>query len=742
MPIVRLLLSMGVRVYVVAPPGEFVTAIEETGALFVPWRLKRRSLNPLAVARHLTDIWRTYRRIKPDVVHHFTVQANVYGTVAARLARVRLVVSGITGLGYVGSVGSSSMDFIRRSCLLLLYRTIARLNHLVIFQTRSDREALLGSALRERALVVKGGSGVDLSRFNLDNVSGHDREHIRTELGIAPGMQVVVMASRLLHDKGVADYVEAARLVRCARPDTCFVLAGKTDVGNPRSVPEEELAAWNADGAVQYVGHREDLHVLLAASDVVVHPTYYPEGIPRILIEAAAMGKPVVTTRIPGALEIAHDGVNGAIVSPRNPGELAAAVERLLSDAGVRSRYGAAGRRMAEMEFSDRDVAGAYVAAYADAWMRAHSHRGGGTERTREESPRSPGELIQSPAARFPPVSVIIPARGAENTIEVALDSVTSQEYPGAMEVIVADGSDTPAMRDVIRRRHPTVRIVPNPEKNIPSGLNHALREATGEIVVRCDANARLTPGYVRRTTGTLLRTGAANVGGQQMPVGATFFERAVALAMTTVLGAGDARYRLGGAEGLVDTVYLGAFRRETLNEMGGFDPTLSRNEDYELNWRLRERGKAVWFDPDVVAVGRRLPASRHVAGARQAVFQQWPVEAGDDPATSAVVAGPTIGRPAPRAGSGRLGVRDPGRLRMGGGVSRRLPRRPRGRLPGGRRPPPRARRGPSAHGSGLHALELGCRVLLSAALPWQPFRPTQGHSMTHATTATTSRAR
>ncbi len=739
MPIVRLLLSMGVRVYVVAPPGEFVTAIEETGALFVPWRLKRRSLNPLAVARHLTDIWRTYRRIKPDVVHHFTVQANVYGTVAARLARVRLVVSGITGLGYVGSVGSSSMDFIRRSCLLLLYRTIARLNHLVIFQTRSDREALLGSALRERALVVKGGSGVDLSRFNLDNVSGHDREHIRTELGIAPGMQLVVMASRLLHDKGVADYVEAARLVRCARPDTCFVLAGKTDVGNPRSVPEEELAAWNGDDAVQYVGHREDIDVLLAASDVVVHPTYYPEGIPRILIEAAAMGKPVVTTRIPGALEIAHDGVNGAIVSPRSPGELAAAVERLLSDAGARSRYGAAGRRMAEMEFSDRDVAGAYVAAYADAWMRAHSHRGGGTERTREESPRSPGERIQSPAARFPPVSVIIPARGAENTIEVALDSVTSQEYPGAMEVIVADGSDTPAMRDVIRRRHPTVRIVPNPEKNIPSGLNHALREATGEIVVRCDANARLTPGYVRRTTGTLLRTGAANVGGQQMPVGATFFERAVALAMTTVLGAGDARYRLGGAEGLVDTVYLGAFRRETLNEMGGFNPTLSRNEDYELNWRLRERGKAVWFDPDVVAVYRPRGTLRALARQyfnngrwKRAMIRRhprsWRVRQLGAPLLVLGLAASGCGILVGSAWAAAFPVA--------------YPRRPRGRLPGGRRPLPRARRGPSAHGSGLHALELGCRVLLSAALPWQPFRPTQGHSMTHATTATTSRAR
>ena len=208
-------------------------------------------------------------------------------------------------------------------------------------------------------------------------------------------------------------------------------------------------------------------------------------------------------------------------------------------------------------------------------------------------------------AASFPPTSVVIPARNAEATIVATLDSVLSQEYPGPVEVIVADGSDTPATSDLVRRLYPAVKLVSNPERTTGFGINAACTAASGEIILRCDAHAVLPPGYMRRAAETLRRTGAANVGGRQQPVGATFFERAVAIAMTTPLGAGGARYRLGGAEGPVDTVFLGAFRRDALDKAGGVDPALVRNQDYELNWRLREQGETVWFDPELVAAYR-----------------------------------------------------------------------------------------------------------------------------------------
>ncbi len=205
----------------------------------------------------------------------------------------------------------------------------------------------------------------------------------------------------------------------------------------------------------------------------------------------------------------------------------------------------------------------------------------------------------------IPSVSVIIPARNADAVLPGALDSVLSQDYDGPIEVIVADGSDTLATADMLWRRYPSVRAVSNPEQITPAGLNHALRAATGDIIVRCDAQAALPKGYVKRVVATLIRTGAANVGGLQRPVGTTVVERAVAMATTSFLGTGGARYRMGGSEGPTDTVYLGAWPREKLEALGGFNTTLTANEDYELNYRLRQRGETVWFDPELAVAYR-----------------------------------------------------------------------------------------------------------------------------------------
>ena len=202
---------------------------------------------------------------------------------------------------------------------------------------------------------------------------------------------------------------------------------------------------------------------------------------------------------------------------------------------------------------------------------------------------------------RLPPVSVIVPARNAQATLPATLDSILTQDYGGVIDVIVADGSDTAATRDLLRVRFPSVRRVPNPEGTIPCGLNRALAVARHDIIARCDAHATLPPDYLAQAVRTLQRTGAANVGGQVNPVGTTRFERAVALATQSPLGAGDARYRIGGGEGPVDTTFPGVFRRDRLDEAGGWDESLPVNEDYALNWVLRASGGIVWFDPALV---------------------------------------------------------------------------------------------------------------------------------------------
>lgn len=204
----------------------------------------------------------------------------------------------------------------------------------------------------------------------------------------------------------------------------------------------------------------------------------------------------------------------------------------------------------------------------------------------------------EAPGRAFPSVSVLVPARDAGDVVGLALDAILAQDYPGRLEVVVADGSDVPVLADLLQEAYPSVRVVANPGRIAASGLNAALEAATGEVVARCDVHASLPRDYLRRAVETLDMTGAANVGGAMAPFGDTFFGRAAALALASLLGSGGSRHRYGGAAGPVDTVYLGVFRRRALDEVGRFNVATPVNEDYELNWRLRERGHTVWFDP------------------------------------------------------------------------------------------------------------------------------------------------
>ncbi len=376
-PIVRALVERGVRVYAVAPAGDYARDIEALGAEFVPWRLNRGSVNPYTEMVSLVSLLRIYRRLRPDVAQHFTIKPNVYGALAARLAGVPVVVGGVTGLGYAFAEGGRRRSVLR-PVARMLYRLTAALSDGVTFQTAHDADVLFGASgrFRRSALVIPGGSGINLAAYSQEAVSGEARREMRAALGISPDAPVVAMASRLLYDKGIVEYVEAARAVRARRPDAVFVLAGARDPDNRESVTEEDLAVWGWSEDVLLPGHVSDVACLLSISDVVVLPTYYPEGVPRSLIEAAAMGRAIVATDIAGAAQVVEDGVNGTLVPPRDANALAAAIEALLDNVEQRSEYGAAGRRKAEREFDERVVAERYVAEYARLWgARARRRR-------------------------------------------------------------------------------------------------------------------------------------------------------------------------------------------------------------------------------------------------------------------------------------------------------------------------------------------------------------------------------
>ena len=228
-----------------------------------------------------------------------------------------------------------------------------------------------------------------------------------------------------------------------------------------------------------------------------------------------------------------------------------------------------------------------------------------------------------------PVVSVVVPALDDAADLRAAVASVLDQEVPGPVEVIIAVGPSHDATDAVARQLaagDDRVHVVDNPRGRTSCGLNAAIDAARGSIIARVDARTVLPPGYLARAVSTLRATGAANVGGAQVPVGATAVERAVALAMRSPLGAGGARYRRGGVAGPADTVFLGVFDRGALELAGGFDETLERNQDYELNWRLRQLGRTVWFDPGLEV--RYRPRGSIAAVARQyASYGRWKCE-------------------------------------------------------------------------------------------------------------------
>ena len=368
-PLIKRLVEREVEVFAVAPAGPYVQRIECLGATFVPWNVGRRSLNPISELRSIVELAQIYRRVRPDLAQHFTVKPNLYGALAAKLSGVPLAFCGITGTGYAFSSGGTSRAVLR-TLLSTWYKLASMLSDRLTFQTEDDVRSVLGSVNKfaSKARVNPGGSGVDIQAFSPETIPEDRRAELRDKFGIRENSPVVTMASRLLWDKGVAEYVKAARALKESWVDACFVLAGAPDPGNPDTVGDSDVERWREDGFVLPVGHVQDMPALLSISDVVVLPSH-AEGIPRVLIEAAAMGKPAVGTNIPGIRAIVEHEVNGLIVPPRDADSLASAIERLLSCGDLRAQYGSAGRLKAEREFDDRRVAEWFVNEYRELWQ-------------------------------------------------------------------------------------------------------------------------------------------------------------------------------------------------------------------------------------------------------------------------------------------------------------------------------------------------------------------------------------
>ena len=350
LPVALAAKNAGFEVHIASMDGQAVATLQQHGFQHHTLPLSRSGRNPLRELASLFAHWRLMRRVKPVLVHAITVKPVVYGGLAARLAGVTAFVAAVPGLGFL-FLNRGRVASLLRLVVQTLYRVaLGHPNARVIFQNTADRDTFLRNRIVQpgQAVLIRG-SGVDLATF--------------TPEPEPEGAPVAVMVSRLLTDKGVTEFVEAARLARTDPAGVRWVLVGAPDPGNPASLSAAQVQRWVDDGLIEWWGERSDIANVYARSHIAVLPSYR-EGLPKSLIEAAACGRAVVTTDVPGCRDAIEPDVTGLLVPVRDAAALMRAVMQLANNPELRHRMGAAGRALAEQAFDVQEVSRRHLDIY------------------------------------------------------------------------------------------------------------------------------------------------------------------------------------------------------------------------------------------------------------------------------------------------------------------------------------------------------------------------------------------
>jgi len=343
LPLIKRLIGLGHEVTVLSPNGLFQSRLRDEGVRCLTISLERKGQFGRSDIKGFYQLLRIYGREKPDVVHHFTIKAVIYGMIAAKLARIPFQINAITGMGYLFTGEKARSSLTRKVVVFCLQKLLIGKNCRTVVQNQDDRAALLNLGIsRAETLFLIPGSGVNLEKFapcvikNTGNVK-------------------ILMASRILIDKGVREYVAAARKILALRVDVEFLLAGTPDPGNPSAIGIEEIETWCDIKGFEYLNYVENMKELLDSIDIAVLPSYR-EGLPRSLLEASACQLPCVASDVPGCHDVVNDGVTGYLVEPKTTGELALAMEKLIDDPDLRERMGVAARERVARLFSEEMV--------------------------------------------------------------------------------------------------------------------------------------------------------------------------------------------------------------------------------------------------------------------------------------------------------------------------------------------------------------------------------------------------
>lgn len=348
-PIAMEAVRLGHEVHVAAPaaphlhdqlPGVAVHAI----------KLCRGSAGPLSEVGALLDLISLMNRLKPDAVHLVTSKPVIVGGIAARIAGVPAMVAAISGMGYVFTSNSMKAKVMRFAVTRLYGLALRHRNVRVIFQNDDDRNLMVNlRMIRQQDAALIRGSGVSLDEF--------------AYLPEPEGTLNVVFAARLLADKGIREFMQSARTIKARGRQVKFTIVGSPDPGNPSAINSGTLALWQVEGVAEFLGHRTNIAEQFAAANIVVLPSYR-EGLPKTLVEAAACGRAVVTTDVPGCRDAIIPGETGLLVPAKDSDALTEAIETLLADEATRKAMGAAGRLLAERNFAVETIVAAHLGIY------------------------------------------------------------------------------------------------------------------------------------------------------------------------------------------------------------------------------------------------------------------------------------------------------------------------------------------------------------------------------------------
>lgn len=341
LPLARAARDAGAEVIVAAGDTGKGASLEKEGVRFVPLPFSRQGTSIFQELSTVHSVFSFLKRTKPDLLHTVSIKPVLYGSLLSRFFNAWPVVNAISGLGYVFSKEKKA-SLLRRAVSRFYKTALGNPNSITIFQNPSDREILLNSALirKEQTTLIRG-SGVDCSKF------------IPSPF---PENPVVMLPARMLWDKGVGEFVQAAEILHPKFPNTRFVLVGPADDENPSAINRETIAEWTASRPyLEWWGSKEasEMHQITSQATIIALPTFYPEGLPKCLLEGAACGKALVASDIPACREIVRDGVNGLLVPYKDSKALSFAIEKILRNPDLLKEFGKNGRNIAYAEFAE-----------------------------------------------------------------------------------------------------------------------------------------------------------------------------------------------------------------------------------------------------------------------------------------------------------------------------------------------------------------------------------------------------